>query len=305
MNIFDKFKTGLNKSSSKISESLKDIFQKKNINNDLIEEFRDLLIAADVGVKQSEKLAAEFKKVKVDSKINDPSEIMNILSDKLSLDLLKFEKNIQDFGNNKSSIIVVSGVNGVGKTTTIGKIGKLFKSAGKSVVFGAADTFRAAAIDQLEIWAKKIKVDIIKSEIGSDPASVAFKTAQFIKKNEIDIGLIDTAGRLQNKKNLMDEYKKIINVLGKVDPEFPNEIILVVDATTGQNALNQVKEFSKIQKVTGLIVTKLDGTAKGGILISICQEYNLPILAIGMGEGEDDLQPFKADLYTKALLSIA
>ena len=305
MNIFDKFKTGLNKSSSKISESLKDIFQKKNINNDLIEEFRDLLIAADVGVKQSEKLAAEFKKVKIDSKINDPSEIMNILSDKLSLDLLKFEKNIQDFGNNKSSIIVVSGVNGVGKTTTIGKIGKLFKSAGKSVVFGAADTFRAAAIDQLEIWAKKIKVDIIKSEIGSDPASVAFKTAQFIKKNEIDIGLIDTAGRLQNKKNLMDEYKKIINVLGKVDPEFPNEIILVVDATTGQNALNQVKEFSKIQKVTGLIVTKLDGTAKGGILISICQEYNLPILAIGMGEGEDDLQPFKADLYTKALLSIA
>ena len=305
MNIFDKFKTGLNKSSSKISESLKDIFQKKNINNDLIEEFRDLLIAADVGVKQSEKLAAEFKKVKVDSKINDPSEIMNILSDKLSLDLLKFEKNIQDFGNNKSSIIVVSGVNGVGKTTTIGKIGKLFKSAGKSVVFGAADTFRAAAIDQLEIWAKKIKVDIIKSEIGSDPASIAFKTAQFIKKNEIDIGLIDTAGRLQNKKNLMDEYKKIINVLGKVDPEFPNEIILVVDATTGQNALNQVKEFSKIQKVTGLIVTKLDGTAKGGILISICQEYNLPILAIGMGEGEDDLQPFKADLYTKALLSIA
>ena len=305
MNIFDKFKTGLNKSSSKISESLKDIFQKKNINNDLIEEFRDLLIAADVGVKQSEKLATEFKKVKVDSKINDPSEIMNILSDKLSLDLLKFEKNVQDFGNNKSSIIVVSGVNGVGKTTTIGKIGKLFKSAGKSVVFGAADTFRAAAIDQLEIWAKKIKVDIIKSEIGSDPASVAFKTAQFIKKNEIDIGLIDTAGRLQNKKNLMDEYKKIINVLGKVDPEFPNEIILVVDATTGQNALNQVKEFSKIQKVTGLIVTKLDGTAKGGILISICQEYNLPILAIGMGEGEDDLQPFKADLYTKALLSIA
>ena len=305
MNIFDKFKTGLNKSSSKISESLKDIFQKKNINNDLIEEFRDLLIAADVGVKQSEKLATEFKKVKVDSKINDPSEIMNILSDKLSLDLLKFEKNIQDFGNNKSSIIVVSGVNGVGKTTTIGKIGKLFKSAGKSVVFGAADTFRAAAIDQLEIWAKKIKVDIIKSEIGSDPASVAFKTAQFIKKNEIDIGLIDTAGRLQNKKNLMDEYKKIINVLGKVDPEFPNEIIVVEDATTGQNALNQVKEFSKIQKVTGLIVTKLDGTAKGGILISICQEYNLPILAIGMGEGEDDLQPFKADLYTKALLSIA
>ena len=155
MNIFDKFKTGLNKSSSKISESLKDIFQKKNINNDLIEEFRDLLIAADVGVKQSEKLAAEFKKVKVDSKINDPSEIMNILSDKLSLDLLKFEKNIQDFGNNKSSIIVVSGVNGVGKTTTIGKIGKLFKSAGKSVVFGAADTFRAAAIDQLEIQRKK------------------------------------------------------------------------------------------------------------------------------------------------------
>ena len=166
-------------------------------------------------LKLLKNLKNDFEKFRIDKKIDDHKEILKLLADKLSLELLKYEKNLNDLGNNKSAVIVVSGVNGVGKTTTIGKMGKFFKDNNKSVVFGAADTFRAAAIDQLELWARKIKVDIIKSETGSDPASVAFKTAEFTKKNRIDIALIDTAGRLQNKKNLMEEYKKIINVLKK------------------------------------------------------------------------------------------
>ena len=184
-------------------------------------------------------------------------------------------------------------------------MGKYFKDNNKSIVFGAADTFRAAAIDQLQLWATKVKADIIKSEIGSDPASVAFKTAEFAKKNQIDIALIDTAGRLQNKKNLMQEYKKIINVLKKIDSSYPNETILVLDATTGQNALSQVEEFSKIHSLTGLIITKLDSTAKGGVVLAICKKYRLPIVAIGMGEKETDLHPFRAEFFAKALLGIS
>ena len=222
----------------------------------------------------------------------------------MAIGLLKYEKDLSLMGNAKSAVIVVSGVNGAGKTTSIGKLGKYFKDNNRSVVFGAADTFRVAAIDQLQVWATKVKVDIIKSEINSDPASVAFKTAEFAKKNQIDIALIDTAGRLQNKKNLMEEYKKIINVLKKIDPSYPNEVILVLDATTGQNALNQVEEFSKIHDLTGLIITKLDSTAKGGVVLAICKKYKLPIVAIGMGEKETDLHLFNAEYFSKALLGI-
>ena len=200
--------------------------------------------------------------------------------------------------------MVVSGVNGVGKTTTIGKLGKFYKDNKKSVVFGAADTFRAAAIEQLELWSNKINVNIIKSDTGSDPASVAYKTATYAREKNIDIALIDTAGRMQNKKNLMDEYKKIFNVLKKIDQNFPNETILVLDATTGQNALNQVEEFTKIHNVTGLIITKLDSTAKGGIVLAICKKYKLPILAVGMGEKETDLYPFNAEYFAKGLLQL-
>ena len=304
MNLFDKFKVGLVKSSSGLTQGFENIFSKKKINNEVLDEFEELIISSDAGVNVAAELRKDFESFRVDKKINDHKEILKLLADKMAIELLKYEKDLSLMGNAKTSAIVISGVNGVGKTTSIGKLGKYFKENNRSVVFGAADTFRAAAIDQLQIWAAKVKVDIIKSEVNSDPASVAYKTAEFAKKNQIDIALIDTAGRLQNKKNLMQEYKKIINVLKKIDETFPNEIILVLDATTGQNALNQVEEFSKIHNLTGLIITKLDSTAKGGVVLAICKKYKLPIVAIGMGEKEDDLQPFKAEYFSKALLGV-
>ena len=304
MGLFDKFKLGLGKSSSSLSEGFKDIFSKKIIDDSVLDEFEELIISSDAGADVAREIRKDFENFKIDKKLEDHNEILKLLADKIAIELLKYEKDLSLMGNANSSVIVVSGVNGVGKTTTIGKLGKYFKDNNRSVVFGAADTFRAAAIDQLQVWAAKVKVDIIKSEINSDPASVAFKTAEFAKKNQIDIALIDTAGRLQNKKNLMDEYKKIINVLKKIDDKFPNEVILVLDATTGQNALNQVEEFSKIHNITGLIVTKLDSTAKGGIILAICKKFNLPIVAVGMGEKDTDLHPFKAEFFAKALLGL-
>jgi len=305
MSLFDKFKIGLNRSSSNLSEGFDNVFSKKKIDDKILSEFEDLLISSDTGVDVAKQLRQDFESFKIDKKLEDHKEILKLLADKMALDLLKYEKDLSKLGNAKTAVIVISGVNGVGKTTTIGKIGKYFKDNNKSIVFGAADTFRAAAIDQLQLWATKVKADIIKSEIGSDPASVAFKTAEFAKKNQIDIALIDTAGRLQNKKNLMQEYKKIINVLKKIDSSYPNETILVLDATTGQNALSQVEEFSKIHSLTGLIITKLDSTAKGGVVLAICKKYCLPIVAIGMGEKETDLHPFRAEFFAKALLGIS
>ena len=304
MGLFDKFKLGLGKSSSSLSDGFKNIFSKKIIDDEVLTKFEELIISSDAGVDVARELRKDFENFKIDKKIDDHKEILKLLADKIAIELLKYEKDLSLMGNANSSVIVISGVNGVGKTTTIGKLGKYFKDNNRSVVFGAADTFRAAAIDQLQVWAAKVKVDIIKSEINSDPASVAFKTAEFAKKNQIDIALIDTAGRLQNKKNLMDEYKKIINVLKKIDEKFPNEVILVLDATTGQNALNQVEEFSKIHNITGLVITKLDSTAKGGIILAICKKYNLPIVAVGMGEKDTDLHPFKAEYFVKALLGL-
>ena len=204
----------------------------------------------------------------------------------------------------KINATLVSGVNGVGKTTTIGKIGKILKANGNKVMFAASDTFRAAAIEQLDSWAKKIDVAIIKSIQNADPASVAFKAIEEAIKNDFDQVLIDTAGRLQNKKNLMEEYKKIANVTKKIDPDAPHDVILVLDATSGQNVINQVEEFNKIIPITGIIMTKLDGTAKGGILLAVAKKYKLPIIALGLGEKEDDLQIFSAEKFADAFTQI-
>jgi len=278
------------------------LFSKKKIDKDLLNKFEELLIESDVGTQIASDLKENFKKEKIGKEIKDEKEIFDFLGEQISKILSPYEKGLDKLYKSSPSIIVVAGVNGVGKTTTIGKLGKLFKNNGKKIVFGAADTFRAAAIDQLELWSKKIGADFVKSDLGTDPASVGYKTAKFAEENKSDLAFIDTAGRLQNKKNLMEEYKKIFTVLKKINPEYPHETILVLDATTGQNALNQVEEFKKISNLTGLIITKLDTSAKGGILLAICKKYGLPIIAVGMGEKESDLHSFNSEDFSKMLV---
>jgi len=303
MGIFEKFKLGFKKSASTFTSGLREIIIKKEIDDKTLNEIEDFLIQSDVGVEASEQIKNIIAQKKVDPKKNIVDEINSILKNYI-IDLMSPLEN-ENFFKNKSDLnaILVSGVNGVGKTTTIGKMGKILKSNGNKVIFSASDTFRAAAIEQLENWAKKIDVEIIKSSQGSDPASVAYKAVDEAIKKQFTHVLIDTAGRLQNKKNLMEEYKKIANVTKKIDPNAPHEVLLVLDATSGQNIINQVEEFNKIIPITGLIMTKLDGTAKGGILIAIAKKYKLPIIALGLGEKEDDLQIFKAEQFAEAFIT--
>ena len=303
MGIFGKFKLGLSKSSKNLSSGLNDLIFKKKIEENELNELEDFLIQSDVGVEVASELKKKFSSTKIDPKKDNKNEVFKIFSDYI-LEILKpLEKNLENLSKNKPCVILVAGVNGVGKTTTIGKLGKILGKDNKKVLFGAADTFRAAAVSQLESWAKKINAQIIKSDEGTDPASVAYKSLDFAKKNNVDYLIIDTAGRLQNKKNLMDEFKKIINVLKKIDKEAPHEIFLILDATTGQSAINQVEEFKKISPISGIIMTKLDGTAKGGILLALGKKFKLPIIALGMGEKEDDLQIFSAEHFSKAIMA--
>ena len=302
MGIFDKFKLGLNKSSKSFSSGLNDLIFKRKIDENMLNELEDFLIQSDVGVESAKELREKFANTKIDQKTSEKDEIYKIFSNYISGILKPLEKNLENIKENKPSVILIAGVNGVGKTTTIGKLGKILGQNNKKIIFCAADTFRAAAVDQLEVWAKKINADIIKSHEGADPASVAYKALDHGKKNNFDYLLIDTAGRLQNKKNLMDEFKKITNVLKKIDSNAPHETFLILDATTGQSAINQVEEFKKISPITGIIMTKLDGTAKGGILLAVGKKFKLPIVALGMGEKEDDLQMFNAAHYAKAIM---
>ena len=303
MGIFEKFKLGFKKSASTFASGLKEIIIKKEIDDKTLNQIEDFLIQSDVGVAASEEIKNIIAEKKIDPNKNKVDEINLILKNYI-IDLMSPLEN-ENFFKNTSNLnaILVSGVNGVGKTTTIGKMGKILKSNNNKVIFSASDTFRAAAIEQLENWAKKIDVEIIKSSQGSDPASVAYKAVDEALKNQFTHVLIDTAGRLQNKKNLMEEYKKIANVTKKIDPNAPHEVLLVLDATSGQNVINQVEEFNKIIPITGLIMTKLDGTAKGGILIAIAKKYKLPIIALGLGEKEDDLQIFKAEQFAEAFIT--
>ena len=303
MSIFDKFKLGLNKSSKNFSSGLTNFIFKKKIDKNTLDELEDFLIGADVGVESARDLREKFSNTQVDKKNTGKDEVYKIFTNYVFEILKPLEKNLDNLSENKPTVILIAGVNGVGKTTTIGKLGKILSTKGKKIAFGAADTFRAAAVDQLEAWAKKINANIIKSNEGSDPASVAYKSLEYAKQNNFHNPIIDTAGRLQNKKNLMDEFKKISTVLKKIDVNAPHETFLILDATTGQSAINQVEEFKKISTVTGIIMTKLDGTAKGGILLAIGKKFKLPIVAIGMGEKEDDLQIFSAKHFAQAIMS--
>ena len=302
MGIFEKFKLGFKKSATTFASGLKDIIVKKEIDDETLNKIEDYLIQSDVGTGAASEIKDVIAQEKIDPKKNIMDEVNTILKNYI-ITVMKPLENENFFKNrNELSAILISGVNGVGKTTTIGKLGKILKSNGSKVVFSACDTFRAAAIEQLENWAKKIDVVIIKSNQKSDPASVAYKAIEYAITNKFNYVLIDTAGRLQNKKNLMDEYRKIANVTKKIDPNAPHEVILVLDATSGQNIINQVEEFNKIIPITGLIMTKLDGTAKGGILIALAKKYKLPIIALGLGEKEDDLQIFNAEKFANAFI---
>ena len=304
MGIFDKFKSGFKKSASAFTSGLRDIVVKKEIDDKTLDRIEEYLIQSDVGVIAASEIKEIISDSKIDPKKDITEEISAILKEYIVSLMKPLENNSFFQKKEKINVTLVSGVNGVGKTTTIGKISKILKANGNKVMLAASDTFRAAAIEQLENWANKVEVEITKSSQGADPASVAYKAIEDAIANNFTQVLIDTAGRLQNKKNLMEEYKKIANVTKKIDPEAPHEVILVLDATSGQNVISQVEEFNKIIPITGLVMTKLDGTAKGGILLAVAKKYKLPIIALGLGEKEEDLQIFEAEKFADAFTQI-
>ena len=299
MGFFAKLKNGLKKTRQGIAQKINAVFDSSDkIDENLYEELEEILIMADVGMETSveiiDNLRENIKKKKIKHTQEARQELIEIIRE-----ILTGDETLKT--GTTPSIILVLGVNGVGKTTTIGKLANILKNQGKEVIVGAADTFRAAAIDQLEIWAKRVGCSIVKHREGADPAAVVFDTVVAAKKRGVDVAICDTAGRLHNKKNLMAELKKISDVVKKEASDLDIETLLVVDATTGQNGVVQAEEFGKTSGLTGIILTKLDGTAKGGIVISIRKKLGLPIKFIGVGEQIDDLQPFDPELFTKAL----
>ncbi len=302
MSFFDKLKAGLAKTKSAFDEKINNVFKNfRKVDEELLEELEEALILSDVGFETTTKIIKELRdKIKL-NKIEDSEEVKKALCDIISEILNSNDASLKL--NTKPAVILVVGVNGAGKTTSIGKISANFKAEGKKVLVAAADTFRAAAIEQLEVWTDRAGVDILKKPEGADPASVAFDACRKAKEENYDIVIIDTAGRLHTKKNLMDELGKIERTIKKELPDADEEILIVLDGTSGQNAMIQAKEFSEVTKITGIVLTKLDGTAKGGVVISICSELNVPVKYIGVGEKIDDLQVFNPDDFAKALLN--
>ena len=299
MGFFEKLKEGLSKTKNSMMQKVDDLFKAfVKVDEDLLEELEELLIEADVGVNTSVEVVDELRETIKSERISDSEEAKAALRKILANMIGEGEALKLD---TKPSVILVIGVNGVGKTTSIAKIAKLLKDDGKKVVLAAADTFRAAAIDQLQVWADRVDVELIKHSEGSDPAAVVYDATSAAKNRGADVLIVDTAGRLHNKKNLMDELAKIDRVINRELPGASRETLLVLDATTGQNAVNQAKEFKNSAELTGLVLTKLDGTAKGGIVFSIKEELGIPVKFIGVGEKMEDLQPFDAESFVQAL----
>lgn len=297
---FARLKEGLGKTRKNILGSVDSVLGAfTKIDEDLFEELEEALIMADLGVQTTMDICDNLRKRVKKENVTDPSKIKDMLCEEISAILT--EGCEEEFSLKEPTVLLVIGVNGVGKTTTIGKLASVYKKEGKSVMLAAADTFRAAAIDQLMVWGKRCGVDVIKHEENSDPAAVVFDAANAAKNRKTDILICDTAGRLHNKKNLMEELKKISKVIEREYPEANKEVFLVLDATTGQNALQQAKLFKEVTDITGIILTKLDGTAKGGIVVAIKSELQIPVRYIGVGEGIDDLQKFNPESFAKAL----
>ena len=299
MGFFSKIKQGLKNTKASISNSVTGIINSfTRIDEELFESLEETLVMSDIGVATSGEICDRLRKIIKEKGIKDPNEIKRLMRD-IVVEMLGEDQGLKL--NTKPSVILVIGVNGVGKTTSIGKLALMLKSQGKRVVLGAADTFRAAAIDQLAVWADRAGVNMVKSVEGTDPASVVFDTIASAKAKEADVIICDTAGRLHNKKNLMDELAKIYRVINRELPDSSVETLLVLDAATGQNAVNQAKEFKSVADITGIVLTKLDGTAKGGIVIAIHNELSIPVKFVGVGEGIDDLQPFNAVEFTDGI----
>jgi fused signal recognition particle receptor len=297
---FDRLKSGLSRSTAGLSDSIAGVFTKRPLDKETVAEFEEALIRADLGAAFATKIAGEVANGRYNTLIST-KEVRDILSAEIGKVLKKVEKPLAIDKDKKPYVILVAGVNGTGKTTTIGKIAKRLSDEGHKVLLAAGDTFRAAAIEQLQVWGQRTKSEVVARAAGSDAAGLAFDAIEQARKSGADTVLIDTAGRLQNKTGLMGELEKIVRVIRKLDPSAPHATLLVLDATTGQNALSQVEAFKAAVPLTGLVMTKLDGTAKGGIIVALADKFSLPVHFIGVGEAATDLQPFDAQAFANAL----
>jgi len=298
-----RLRAGLSRTSSRLSDGIGGIFSGRKLDESALEELQDLLIISDLGVETAAKLSAELARTKFDKEVS-ADEIRTALADQVTKILEPVAKALTTDPANLPHIILVTGVNGSGKTTTIGKLAKLLKEDGKSVMLAAGDTFRAAAIEQLKIWGERTGCPVVASAQGSDAASLAFEAIEAARAENVDVLIIDTAGRLQNRDDLMQQLQKVIRVIAKQDDSAPHDCLLVLDATTGQNAHSQVETFRGMCNITGLVVTKLDGSARGGVLVALAEKFALPVHAIGVGEGEDDLRPFEAAAFARSLVGL-
>lgn len=297
---FQRLKGGLAKTSSKLTEGITGLFTKRKLDAGTLDELEDLLLQSDLGVAMAERITGAIGKGRFEKGIS-ADEVREILAEEVEKVLQPVAKPLQIHASNKPHVIMMVGVNGTGKTTTIGKLAAKYRSEGKSVMMAAGDTFRAAAIDQLKVWGERTGTPVVASSVGADSSGLAYDALKQAKDAGTDILLLDTAGRLQNKQALMEELEKVTRVIKKIDPSAPHDVVLVLDATTGQNAMSQVDVFAQRTGVTGLVMTKLDGTARGGILVAIAEKFKIPVYAIGVGEGVDDLQPFAAADFAKAI----
>ncbi len=295
-----RLKAGLTKTSAKLSQDIAGVFTKRKLDADTLQELEELLIQADLGVETAARTAEALSKSRYQKEIA-PDEVRTVLAGEIERILAPVAKPLQIDPQHRPHVILVTGVNGTGKTTTVGKLAHRLVGEGHTVMLAAGDTFRAAAIEQLKIWGARTGAEVVARETGADAAGLAFDALKSAQEKKADVLLVDTAGRLQNKQALMDELEKVIRVLRKLDPSAPHQVLLVLDATTGQNGLNQVEIFKDKAGVTGLVMTKLDGTARGGILVAISAKFGLPVHAIGVGEGVEDLAPFDAAEFARAI----
>lgn len=295
-----RLKAGLSRTAGSLSQNITGLFTKRKLDAAALEELEELLITADLGPAVAAKVSGRLAENRFDKEVDD-TEIRQALADVVRETLDPVEQPLNIDPANRPHVILVVGVNGTGKTTTIGKMAAHLEAAGKRVMLAAADTFRAAAIEQLEVWGQRAGATVVRRDVGADPAAVAYEALERARAENIDVLMIDTAGRLQNKADLMAELAKVVRVIGKQDENAPHDVLLVLDATTGQNALRQVEVFTEVANVTGLAMTKLDGTARGGVLVAVAEKFGLPVHFIGVGESQDDLQPFEAKSFARAL----